>query len=101
MNVWTPYLSLDLPHVNEILAQLGGQEVLSAEKGERPGRTVPSPVRQEAGTTVEVEHGQVPQLRTGIRAQNHLKRSRHLTIHYSLKVPSFSSARSMMGYVGM
>lgn len=40
----TPYLSLDLPHVNEILAQLSGQEVLSAEKGESPGRTVPSPV---------------------------------------------------------
>lgn len=44
VNVVTPYLPLDLPHVNEILAQLGRQEVLSAEEGESPGRTVASPV---------------------------------------------------------
>lgn len=38
------YLPLDLPHVQEVLAQLGGQEVLSAKEGESPSRTVPSPV---------------------------------------------------------
>lgn len=44
LRVVGPYLPLDLPHVNEILAQLGGQDVLSAEEGESPGRTVPSPI---------------------------------------------------------
>lgn len=66
VTVITPYLPLDLPHVNEILSQLGREEVLSAEEGESPGRTVPSPVGQKAGTTVKVEHGQVPKLRIGI-----------------------------------
>lgn len=66
VTVMVPYLPLDLPHVNEILAQLRRQEVLSTEEGESPGRTVPSPVGQKAGTTVKVEHGQVPQLRPRI-----------------------------------
>lgn len=79
-----PYLPLDLPDVDEVLAELGGEQELPAENGECPGRAVPSPVREQAGAAVEVEHGAVPQLRAGVTGHYHLQRSRHLGSKHSL-----------------
>lgn len=74
----SPYLSLDLPHVDEVLALLGRQQVLAAEDGQSPGGAVPSAVGEQTGAAVQVEHGAVPQLRAGITAHNYLQRSRHV-----------------------
>lgn len=72
------YLPLDLPQVDEVLAQLGRQQVLPAEDGQGPGGAVPPPVGQQAGAAVQVEHGAVPQLGAGVTAHYHLQRSRHV-----------------------
>lgn len=44
----SPYLSLDLPHVDEVLALLSRQQVLAAEDGQSPGGAVPSAVGEQA-----------------------------------------------------
>lgn len=74
---WT-HLPLDLPHVDEVLGQLGGQQVLASQDGERPGRAVPAPVGEQAGAAVQVEHGDVPKLGARVTADYHLQRSRHV-----------------------
>ena len=38
------YLPLDLPDVDEVLSDLGGEQELAAEQRQSPGRAVPSPV---------------------------------------------------------
>lgn len=73
------HLPLNLPHVDEVLAQLSRQEVLAAEDGQCPGRAVPPPVGEQARAAVQVEDGGVPQLRAGVAADDHLQRSRHVS----------------------
>lgn len=71
------YLSLQLPHVDEVLAELRGQQVLPAEHREAARAAVPAAVREQTGAAVRVEHGAVPQLGPRIAAQQDLQRSRH------------------------
>ncbi len=87
----SPYLPLDLPHVDEVLTQLSGQQVLPTEDGQRPGGAVPSPVGKQTGAAVQVEYGAVPQLRAGVTAHYHFQRSRHVgstTTHYTRGKPA-------------
>lgn len=71
------YLSLQLPHVDEVLAELRGQQVLPAEHREAASAAVPAAIREQTGAAVRVEHGAVPQLGPRIAAQQDLQRSRH------------------------
>ncbi|MEQ2250288.1 hypothetical protein ILYODFUR_038433 [Ilyodon furcidens] len=89
-----PYLPLDLPHVDEVLPQLGAQQELPSQDGEAPGRRVPSPVGQQAGAAVQVENGAVPELRARITADHHLQRSRHvgLTMEEEAEAPPTAAA---------
>ena len=65
------YLPLHLPHVDEVLAQLGPQEPPVVQDGQAPGRGVSPPVGGQAGPGVEVRHRAVPQLGGRVRAYDH------------------------------
>lgn len=100
----SPYLPLNLPHVDEVLAQLPRQHVMPSEQGECPGRAVPPPVGQQAGAAVQVEHGDIPELRARVTAHYYLQRRRHVgpstTTAHTREEGCHFLTRCMLGHVG-